>query len=69
MSELETIDIFKLDISPRLRNILRRNGILNMREAGKYTKYDYIRFRNMGEKTLQELVTICEQYGIEIKDK
>lgn len=69
MSELETIDIFKLDISPRLRNILRRNGILNLREAGKYTKYDYIRFRNMGEKTIQELVTICEQYGIEIKDK
>ena len=69
MSELETIDIFKLDISPRLRNILRRNGILNLREAGKYTKYDYIRFRNMGEKTLQELVTICEQYGIEIEDK
>ena len=69
MSELEKIDIFKLDISPRLRNVLSRNGILDLRETGKYTKYDFIRCRNMGEKTLQELVTICEQYGIEIKDK
>ena len=44
MSELEKIDIFKLDISPRLRNVLSRNGILDLRETGKYTKYDFISF-------------------------
>ena len=42
-------------MSSRLRNILRRNGFESLEGLREYTKEHFIKFRNMGQATLQEL--------------
>lgn len=54
-------------MSSRLRNILRRNGFESLEGLGEYPKEHFIKFRNMGPTTLQELYTICENQGIKLR--
>lgn len=42
-------------MSSRLRNILRRNGFESLEGLREYPKEHFIKFRNMGQATLQEL--------------
>ncbi len=56
-----------IEMSSRLRNILRRNGFESLEGLGEYPKEHFIKFRNMGPTTLQELYTICENQGIKLR--
>lgn len=56
-----------LQISSRLYNCLFRNGIKTLNEISGYTIMDVMKFRNLGRKLLNELMTIMNEYGFEFK--
>ena len=60
--------VSELSLSPRLRNILRREGCVRVRDIGRYSRDSIIRFRNLGPKTYEELMEICDRFGIRIYD-
>lgn len=60
------IPISSLPISTRLRNGLRRNGIEYLQQVEKCTEENILRIRNIGRYSLQELINICEKYGVHI---
>lgn len=64
----ENVLISELSLSPRLRNILNRAGCVRIRDIEQYSKDAIIRFRNMGEKTFEELMEICDRFDIRIYD-
>ena len=47
-----------IEMSSRLRNILRRNGFESLDGLREYPKEHFIKFSNMGQATLQELYQI-----------
>ena len=61
----EKTDYDDIEMSSRLRNILRRNGFESLEGLGEYPKEHFIKLRNMGP--LQELYTICENQGIKLR--
>ena len=60
-------DYDDIEMSSRLRNILRRNGFESLEGLREYPKEHFIKFRNMGLKTLQELYKICDEQGIKLR--
>ena len=58
----EKTDYDDIEMSSRLRNVLRRNGFESLEGVREYPKEYFIKFRNMGQATLQELYQICEEY-------
>lgn len=56
-----------IEMSSRLRNILRRNEFESLEGLREYSKEHFIKFRNMGQATLQELYQIYEEQGIELR--
>ena len=63
----EKIEYDDIEMSSRLRNILRRNGFESLEGLREYPKEHFIKFRNMGQATLQELYQICEEQGIKLR--
>ena len=55
-----------IEMSIRLRNILRRNGFESLEVLREHPKEHFIKFRNMGQAALQELYQICEEQGIKL---
>ena len=49
-----------VEMSSRLRNILRRNGFESLEGLREYPKEHFIKFRNMGQATLQELYQMLQ---------
>lgn len=56
-----------IEMSSRLRNILRRNEFESLEGLREYSKEHFIKFRNMGQATLQELYQIYEEQGIKLR--
>ena len=63
----EKTDYDDIEMSSRLRNVLRGNGFESLEELREYPKEHFIKFRNMGQATLQELYQICEEQGIKLR--
>lgn len=63
----EKTDYDDIEMTSRLRNILRRNGFESLEGLREYPKEHFIKFHNMGPRTLQELYTICEGQGIKLR--
>lgn len=51
-----------IEMSSRLRKFLRRNGFKTLEGLTEYPKEHFIKFRNMGQATLQELYQICVNF-------
>ena len=64
----EKTDYDDIEMSSRLRNVLRRNGFESLEGLREYPKEHFIKLRNMGSTTLQELYKNCEEQGIKSKD-
>lgn len=64
---VEKTDYNSIEMSSRLRNILRRSGFESLEGLKEYPKEHFIKFRNMGQTTLQELYKICEEQGIKLR--
>ena len=56
----EKIEYDDIEMSSRLRNILRRNGFESLEGLREYPKEHFIKFRNMGQATLQELYQMLQ---------
>ena len=54
----EKTDYDDIEMSSRLRNILRRNGFESLEGLREYPKEHFIKFSNMGQATLQELYQV-----------
>ena len=63
----EKIEYDDIEMSSRLRNVLRRNGFESLEGVREYPKEYFIKFRNIGQATLQELYQICEEQGIKLR--
>ena len=63
----EETDYDDIEMSSRLRNILRRNGFESLEGLRECPKEHFIKFRNMGSTTLLELYEICEEQGIKLR--
>lgn len=55
-----------LPITTRLKNILLRNDVYVLSDIKKYAREEIMKFRNLGESTMQELEDICRKEGIQI---
>ena len=56
----EKIEYDDIEMSSRLRNILRRNGFESLEGLREYPKEHFIKFRSMGQATLQELYQMLQ---------
>lgn len=56
-----------LDISIRAFNILRSHGIKTIEELVGYKKIDLLKFRHMGKRSLDEIVSILKERNLELK--
>ena len=64
---VEKTDYDDIEMSSRLRNVLRKNGFESLEGLREYSKEHFIKFRNMGSATLQELYKICKERGIKLR--
>lgn len=60
------VPVESLPISVRLCHILTRNKVDYLYQVERYCEEQLLKFRNMGQSTIDELRAICEQYGIYI---
>jgi DNA-directed RNA polymerase alpha subunit len=59
--------IYDTSMSVRLLNVLKPNEIQILDDVLLYTRRDYLRFRNLGIKSLEELEEVLAEYGLELK--
>jgi|1_EtaG_2_1085319.scaffolds.fasta_scaffold34532_3 DNA-directed RNA polymerase alpha subunit len=60
---LDGMTISELDVSIRLRNILKMAKINTLGEVYKVKKVEYLRFKNAGRRTLKELEAVFVDLG------
>ena len=63
---LETT-IEELELSVRSSNCLKRAGINNVEELINKTEEDLLKVRNLGNKSLEEILGKMKELGIELK--
>lgn len=68
-TEDETVDLGELDLSVRLYNCLARRGIRDLRIISTMTPTEIMKIRNLGRHSYDELMEVCEKYGISPKDE
>lgn len=61
------ISIYDIAISKRLQHALIRNGVMYLSQLSSHPKEEILHFRNLGQKTAEELERICQNYNIEIR--
>lgn len=61
------ISVRDVPMSRRLRNILMRNSILYLSQLSMYSREKILQFRNMGENTMIEFDSLCQEHGIQIR--
>jgi DNA-directed RNA polymerase subunit alpha len=63
-SKVKRIHIDKVDISTRLYNLLSRHSIEYLNDLGKMELSDFMKWRDFGKKTLEELENVLDLYRI-----
>ena len=65
---LNNISIEELNLSRRAYNCLRRANVFNLGELSKLSYNELIGIRNLGSKSLEEILNVSREYGIVFKD-
>lgn len=60
--------IEKLNLSSKVNNILRREGIQTLGDLSKTTKTILLDIKGIGPKSLEDIVSGCQEYLISIRD-
>ena len=68
-TKLLEMTIEEMDLSVRSFNCLKRAGILTVADLTKKTEDDMLKVRNLGKKSLDEVIFKIESYGLKLKDK
>jgi DNA-directed RNA polymerase subunit alpha len=58
-----------MDLSVRSYNCLKRAGIHTVEDLTKKTEDDMLKVRNLGKKSLDEVILKLESLGLGLKDK
>lgn len=61
------ISIEDMDLSVRSRNCLKRAGINTMQDLIKRSEDDMLKVRNLGRKSLEEVIAKLQSYGLDLK--
>lgn len=61
--------IEEMDLSVRSYNCLKRANIHTVEDLTKKTEEDMLKVRNLGKKSLDEVIYKIESYGLKLKDK
>lgn len=59
--------IIEMNISVRLFTILHKHGIENIENMSNYTPDDIIRWKDIGRRTLEELLSTMKSNSIKFK--
>ena len=59
--------VSEMDISVRLYTILHEHGIENIEDMSNYTSDDIIHWKNIGRRSLEELLSTMKSNGIKFK--
>lgn len=66
--KLKSVGIDEMDLSVRAYNCLRRAGIDTLADLRKMNREDLMKVRNMGRKSLEDIITKAKEYGITIEE-
>ena len=58
-----------MDLSVRSYNCLKRANIHTVEDLTKKTEDDMLKVRNLGKKSLDEVIYKLESYGLKLQDK
>lgn len=61
------IKIDEIGLSVRSYNCLRRSGIIYLNDLSGYKNEDFYKIRNLGRKSVDEIVSLCKEYGIRLQ--
>ena len=64
VKDIPPIYVYDIDVSVRLYNLFKVHGITTLNQISNMEVTDFMRWRNFGKKTLQELEEITDHYGI-----
>lgn len=65
--ERELHSIRLIDMTTRLRHTLLAGGINYIEDLEKYQKSDMMRFRNFGTKSMRELESLMDYFGVKFQ--
>ncbi|MCL2587125.1 MAG: DNA-directed RNA polymerase subunit alpha, partial [Firmicutes bacterium] len=65
--QLLSMSIEDLELSPRSSNCLKRASINTIEDLTSKTKTEMMRVRNLGSKSLDEIILKLEQLGLYLK--
>jgi DNA-directed RNA polymerase subunit alpha len=63
------MNIDDMDLSVRSYNCLKRAGIQTVEDLIKRTEEDMLKVRNLGRKSLDEVLEKIKSYGLQLKEK
>lgn len=69
MEKLLETTIDTLDLSVRAYNCLKRAGISNLRDLTDKTESEMMKIRNLGKKSLKEVIDKAKELGLEFKEE
>ena len=59
--------IENLGFSVRATNCFQAEGIKNLADLQRFSRYDLMKFKNFGRTTLKETISIMHRYGVHLK--
>lgn len=63
------IKLLNVSLSVRSYNCLMRAGVTDLAQLSDWTKEDLMRVRNLGQKHFTEILNVCHDKGIYLKDE
>ena len=67
-SKVLEMSIDDMDLSVRSNNCLKRAGILTVDDLTKKSKEDMLKVKNLGSKSLDEIIKKLQSYGLNLRD-
>ena len=61
------ISVYDISMSKRLQNTLIRNNVMYLSQLSAIPKEEILQFRNLGDKTIEELEQICQTHNIRLR--
>ena len=68
-SKVLEMSIDEMDLSVRSNNCLKRANILTIEDLTKKSKEDMLKVKNLGSKSLDEIIKKLQSYGFDLRDE
>ena len=65
--DVKFLKVSEMDISVRLYTILHKHGIESIEDMSNYTSDDIIHWKDIGRRSLEELLSTMKSNGIKFK--